>query len=179
LLGERHYIFNFGGFHPVKMTSSAPTVREFSSGGIVLRWMHGQWCVAVIEPTHEEKKILALPKGTIDPGESAAFTAEREIEEEAGIKVTPVSKLGDVNYFYIRTWGGRERVFKVVSFFLFLYKSGRIGKIKPEMRKEVRHALWIPLEEASKRLAYKGEKEMAKKAVEYVNKHPELVPARK
>ena len=46
--------------------------------------------------------------------------------EETGVEGDPVGKLGDVRYVY--TWDG-ERIFKVVSFFLFRYRRGRIGDI--------------------------------------------------
>jgi hypothetical protein len=42
------------------------------------------------------------------------------------------------------------------------------------MRIEVARALWIPLADASKLLAYKGEKQMSQRAKEYVEEHPEL-----
>ena len=65
---------------------------------------------------------------------------------------------------YVYTWDG-ERIFKVVSFFLVRYRRGRIGDIPPEHRHEVAEARWLPLEDAPRLLAYKGEKEMARKAL--------------
>jgi hypothetical protein len=49
---------------------------------------------------------------------------------------------------------------KVVSFFLFRYRSGDVE----DHDHEVEEALWIPLDEASERLAYDGEREMAETA---------------
>lgn len=118
--------------------------------------------------------VIALPKGAVDPGEKPEQTAAREIMEETGITGRRVAKLTDIKYFYQRTWGGRERVFKLVSFFLFVYRSGRLGEIQPEMRVEVRRAMWIPLAEAHRRLSYKGEREVAKLAQQYVHSHPQL-----
>jgi hypothetical protein len=59
-------------------------------------------------------------------------------------------------------------VFKVVSFYLFRYVSGKIGDIKEEMKHEVAHAMWLPLKDAPKKLSYKGEREMAAKAIEWL-----------
>jgi hypothetical protein len=42
------------------------------------------------------------------------------------------------------------------------------------MRVEVARALWVRLEEAPKLLAYRGEKQMARKALEYLDTHPDL-----
>ena len=72
-------------------------------------------------------------------------------------------KLLDIRYTYTRRDG--TRVFKVVSFFLLRYRSGRIGAIPPGMELEVAEARWLPLEEAPRLLAYGGEREMAKKAI--------------
>jgi hypothetical protein len=65
---------------------------------------------------------------------------------------------------YVYTWDG-ERIFKVVSFFLVRYRRGRIDDVPPAHRHEVTEARWLPLEEAPRLLAYKGEKEMAEKAL--------------
>jgi len=95
------------------------------------------------------------------------LTALREVQEETGVEATPVEKLGDVRYVY--TWDG-ERVFKVVSFFLFRYRAGRLGDIPPEHVHEVAETRWLPLEEAPSLLAYKGEREMAAKALERISR---------
>jgi 8-oxo-dGTP pyrophosphatase MutT (NUDIX family) len=119
--------------------------------------------LAAIRPAGKPEGTWALPKGLIGPGERAELSALREVAEETGVEATPVEKLGDIRYVY--TWGG-ERVFKVVSFFLFRYRSGRLGDIPPEHAHEVAEVRWLPLEEAPGLLAYKGEQEMAAKALE-------------
>jgi 8-oxo-dGTP pyrophosphatase MutT (NUDIX family) len=159
-------------------------LREISAGGVVVRFTRGRWKMAVIEPTGSSalragsgakaKPVLALPKGLVDPGEKPLETALREVREETGITAVPVTKLADIKYVYTRTWGDGERVFKVVSFYLLRYKSGRINRIAPEMRIEVARARWIPLEEAPALLAYNGEKDVARRALEYVNAHPDV-----
>jgi 8-oxo-dGTP pyrophosphatase MutT (NUDIX family) len=135
--------------------------REFSAGGVLVRRMAGRSWLAAIRPGGKPEGVWALPKGLIE-GESAEQTALREIEEETGCRGESLGKLGDVRYVY--TLHG-ERVFKVVSFFLVSYKGGRIGEIPPAFQKEVAEARWLPLDEAPRRLAYKGEREMAQKAL--------------
>jgi 8-oxo-dGTP pyrophosphatase MutT (NUDIX family) len=161
-------------------------VREFSAGGVVLRRMSEGWQIAAIEPEKEEsppgrarrgapqKAILALPKGLIDQGEDPVETAIREVREETGVTAALLTKLADIKYVYVRTWADRERVFKIVSFYLLRYQSGRIDDIKPEMRIEVRRALWIPFEDAQTKLAYSGERQVVRKAQEYLQTHPEV-----
>ena len=121
--------------------------------------------LAAIRPAGREPPVWALPKGMIDPGEKPDQTAVREVAEETGIDARLVTKLGDVRYVY--TWAG-ERVFKVVSFYLLRYHRGRLGEIAEEQRIEVAEARWFPLDEASRVLAYKGEREMAEKALAFV-----------
>jgi 8-oxo-dGTP pyrophosphatase MutT (NUDIX family) len=126
-------------------------IREFSAGGLVIRNMRGRPHLAVVRV---RGAILALPKGHPEKGESSQDAALREVREETGLDATPVEKLGDIRYRYARDG---DRVLKVVSFFLFRYRSGRLE----DHDHEAEEALWIPLEEASERLAYRSEKEIA------------------
>src|SRR5919201_6768491 len=136
--------------------------REFSAGGVLVRRLRGRWMVAAIRPGGKPEGVWALPKGGIGRGEDPAVTALREVEEETGARGRVDRKLGDVRYVF--TWQG-ERVFKVVSFFLVRYAGGRIGDLPPEHRHEVAEVRWLPLEEAPRLLAYKGERDMAEKAL--------------
>lgn len=150
-------------------------LREFSAGALVLRQMDDRWFAAVIEPGRDgepddRKNTIALPKGNIDPGEQPQETAIREVMEETGLNVEPVTKLADIKYVYSRKWSDNAKIFKIVSFFLMKYQSGDIGDIKPAMRHEVRRAWWMPLDEAAASLSYSGEKQVAKKALAYVKK---------
>lgn len=120
------------------------------------------------------KPVLCLPKGLVDQGEKALDAALREVREETGITAAPVVKLADIEYVYVRSWGDGERVFKIVSFYLLRYESGRIDNIAEEMRIEVACAKWLRLEEAPRLLAYRGEKQMARKALEYLRSHAEV-----
>jgi len=136
--------------------------REFSAGGVLVRRLRGRWWVAAIRPNGKPEGVWALPKGLIDPGEKGAETALREVAEETGLTGRLEGKLGDVRYVYTRRG---ERVFKVVSFFLLRWRSGRIGELPAGMELEVAEARWLPLDEAPRLLAYGGERDMAKQAI--------------
>jgi 8-oxo-dGTP pyrophosphatase MutT (NUDIX family) len=136
--------------------------REFSAGGVLVRRLRGRWMMAAIRPGGKPQGLWALPKGQIEPGERGEETALREVAEETGVRGRPLGKLGDTRYTY--TWDG-ERIFKIVSFFLVRYESGRLGDIPAALRHEVAEVRWLPLEDAPRLLAYGGEKEMARKAI--------------
>jgi 8-oxo-dGTP pyrophosphatase MutT (NUDIX family) len=161
-------------------------VREISAGGVVVRNAKGVWWMAAIElppPSaaplpplrgSKAKTVLCLPKGLVDPGEKPLEAALREVREETGLIAVPITKLADIKYVYTRTWSDAERVFKIVSFYLLRHESGRINDISLEMRVEVARARWVRLGEAPMLLAYKGEKDVARRALEYVSAHPEI-----
>ena len=126
--------------------------------------------LAAIRPEGKPPGLWALPKGRIDDGESSEETALREVAEETGAHGRSLGKLGDVKYVF--TWPPKpaagERIFKVVSFFLVRYEGGRLGNLTEEFRHEVAEVKWLPLEEAPRLLAYGGEKDMARNAIEFL-----------
>ncbi|HEY3970803.1 MAG TPA: NUDIX domain-containing protein [Solirubrobacteraceae bacterium] len=133
------------------------TMREVSAGGVVVR--DGQ--VLVIVPTRlaaNGSRVLGLPKGHLDEGETIVQAATREVREETGMVVEPIQELGEVRYWYVRD---RRRVAKSVHFFLFRPLSGDLADHDDEVS-EVR---WMGLSEARKALSYAGEREMVGRAL--------------
>jgi len=135
--------------------------REFSAGGVLVRRLRGRWMMAAIRPAGKPQGLWALPKGRIDDGESGETTALREVAEETGVHGRSLGKLGDIRYWF--NWEG-ERIFKVVSFFLVRYERGRLGDVPAAHRHEIGEVRWLPLDDAPRLLAYRGEREMAEKA---------------
>jgi 8-oxo-dGTP pyrophosphatase MutT (NUDIX family) len=136
--------------------------REFSAGGVVVRGEE----VVVIVPTRraaDGSRVLALPKGHVDPGETPIEAAEREVREETGVVATPVLELGETRYWYRRD--GRT-IGKSVAFFLFTYRDGDIEDHDDEVE-EVR---WISLAEAQTALSHAAEREMVALAAAYLGK---------
>ncbi len=102
-------------------------------------------------------RVLALPKGHVDPGETPIEAATREVREEAGVDVELVGELGDVHYVYMRD--GR-RIAKRVTYFAFRYAGGD----PDDHDDEVEEARWMPVDEAARALSYAGDRDMVARA---------------
>jgi 8-oxo-dGTP pyrophosphatase MutT (NUDIX family) len=136
--------------------------REFSAGGVVVR----DEDVIVIVPTRraaDGSRVLALPKGHVDDGETPVQAATREVREETGVLAEPVCELGEARYWYRRD--GRT-IGKSVSFYLFRYLEGDTD----DHDEEVEEARWIPLTEAQTELTHAAEREMVGLALAYLEK---------
>jgi 8-oxo-dGTP pyrophosphatase MutT (NUDIX family) len=132
---------------------STEAEREVSFGGVVVRGDE----VVVIVP-RGRRRVLGLPKGGPDPGESPEQTAAREVREETGITATVRDRLGQVDYSYRRS--GR-RIEKTVHFYLCRFEAGDTA----DHDHEVQDARWMPLREARRRLSYPGERAMIERAL--------------
>jgi 8-oxo-dGTP pyrophosphatase MutT (NUDIX family) len=126
---------------------------ETSYGGVVVRGDE----VLVIVP-RGRRRVLGLPKGGMNPGESPRQTAAREVREETGVTVTVGERLGEVEYTYRR--GGRP-IAKTVHFYLCTFEEGDTA----DHDHEVDDALWMPLADARRRLSYPGERRMIEHAL--------------
>jgi 8-oxo-dGTP pyrophosphatase MutT (NUDIX family) len=136
------------------------TEREFSAGGVVVR---GLECVVIVPRKRSQhgKRVLALPKGHPDGDETPEEAATREVREETGVVAERVEPLGDVAYWYQRN---DRRIHKEVRFFRFRYVSGSTDHHDDE----IDEARWMPLAEAADELTYRGEREMAARALSRV-----------
>jgi 8-oxo-dGTP pyrophosphatase MutT (NUDIX family) len=122
--------------------------------------------VVVIVPTRRAAngaRVLALPKGHVDPGETPVQAAGREVREETGVTGEPVTELGETRYWYRRD--GRT-IGKSVTFFLFDYLSGDTADHDDEVE-EVR---WLELERAAQELSHAAEREIVAAAMAYMRK---------
>jgi 8-oxo-dGTP pyrophosphatase MutT (NUDIX family) len=146
----------------VSKRPSKAQAREFSAGGVVVR---GEEVVTIV-PTRraaDGSRVLALPKGHVDPGETPIEAATREVREETGLVGESLCELGESRYWYRRD--GRT-IGKTVVFFLFRYVEGDTADHDDEVE-EVR---WMPLAEAETALTHEAEREMVTLALAYLHK---------
>lgn len=138
-----------------------PWTKEVSAGGVVYRRTDDGAIEVVLASRRTRRGDLAwgLAKGGIEDGESREAAAIREVREETGLTAEIEADLGDTKYMYV--WED-VRIRKTVHFFLMRFTGGDVDDRDDEME-EIR---WFPLERALKRAAYRGERDMLKRAAE-------------
>ncbi len=126
--------------------------REVSAGGVLYRRVGGGIEVALAEQcdriTH--RTTTRLPKGKIDPGESAEEAAVREVAEEIGFRARVIGALGTVEYDYTED---SERVCKEVHYFLMEWVPGEPLELDGEMDR----TYWCAIGKAEKKLTFETE----------------------
>lgn len=143
------------GRKKVKKSSKSSVKRQYSAGGVVYRKVGETLEFLIIQPAGTDR--WQLPKEHLGEGESSREAAEREVEEEGGVKVEVIEKLGNTRYFFVLKG---QKIFKTVAFYLMEYKS-ETGK-GPDH--EVDEAKIVPFDEALEYLSFKDDREMVEKA---------------
>jgi 8-oxo-dGTP pyrophosphatase MutT (NUDIX family) len=119
---------------------------------------HEVLAIVPVKRSAEGARVLALPKGHFDPGETPLQAAEREVREETGVAVEPLGELGEAHYWYTRDG---QTIGKSVTFFLFSYLGGDIE----DHDEEVEQVRWLDLAEAQRSLTHAAEREIVGRAL--------------
>lgn len=144
------------------MTATRPKLplkRAFSAGGVVYRCQGDS--VQVVICGQRNSGVWGLAKGTPQRGERLEETAIREVEEETGLQVAIVDKIGSIQYWFVEEG---VRYFKTVYYYLMRPIGGDIANHDPEFD-EVR---WCDLPEAPDLLTYKNDAEIVRRAAEMI-----------
>lgn len=130
--------------------------REFSAGGIVFNK------TKVLLTKHSQNHHWSFPKGLIDPGQTSEQAALREVKEEGGVEAEILDKVGYSKFIYTLN---KEKIFKIVTYYLMKYISGDPKDHDWEMEE----AGWYEQDAALKQLTFPQDKELLKKALEMRN----------
>lgn len=114
---------------------------------------------AIIGRLDRKGRLLwSLPKGHIEPGETAAETAAREVCEETGIIGQVVTPIGAIDYWFV---AGNRRVHKTVHHFLLEAVGGELS----DEDVEVTEVAWVPLGGLDEVLTYADERRLVHHAI--------------
>jgi len=144
-------------------TTKVETLDQISAGGVAFRWQDSNLEIAIV--CVRPKLRWQLPKGIVDPGESPAMTAVREVKEEAGIETELIKLIETIEYWYRSVKNGRPvRFHKFVHFYLLEYTGGDVLNHDHE----VEESRWVSFDDAVEMLAFEGEREVVVKAREMI-----------
>lgn len=135
--------------------------REISAGVILFRTTQQREYLLLDYGAHWD-----FPKGHIEAGEDPQTTAARELQEETGIRdarFIPGFKQS-MRYFYRKAGEG---MLKVVIFFLAETPTGDV-----RLSHEHSGYLWLPYDEALKRLTFKNARDLLAKAQAFLAAGP-------
>lgn len=133
----------------------------YAAGGVVWRVVEGKLKVLVIHRTAYVD--VTLPKGKVDPGETLAETASREILEETGIRVDLGIPVGVSRY---RMPKGRE---KIVHYWAAEATEEAIRRSQFVPNREIAALEWLSPKKALKRLSYPVDVEILESFLRFVD----------
>jgi 8-oxo-dGTP pyrophosphatase MutT (NUDIX family) len=136
-------------------------VREYASAGGVVVDATGARVLALLRPKRlgpNERPEVRLPKGHIEPGESRAQAALREVGEEAGL--SNLELLADLGHQVVEFDWKSHHCVRDESYFLMRLPPGT----QPDPPEKQFRTMWLEWEEALTRLTFEAEREWIRRA---------------
>ena len=128
-----------------------------AAGGIII---DGEHLLVLDRPKERE---VRLPKGHIDPGESALQAALRETTEETGY--ADLAAVADLGQQVVKFNFQGDDFVRSEQYFLLRLLSERI--VQRNAKDEAQFVrLWLPLEQAVARLTFEAEQQFARRAID-------------
>ena len=131
-----------------KQPAITEIVREPTAGGIVFRFTPDQKDIEILL-IQDSKNRWTIPKGHIEPGETAKQTAIREIGEEAGLfHIQVLTWLGKIHFKY-------RRVDKLVLMTTQIYLVRSLDKTEAPTKEKWMHGIqWFSFADALEAIEY-------------------------
>ena len=131
---------------------------ETSAGGVIVRRCDGISRVLLIRDPYEN---WGLPKGHLEPDETPAEAAAREVAEETGLTGLAVLDALPTIDWYFRDHG--QLVHKFCHFFLM---ESPTGEAQPQVDEGISACVWLAVEEAIRTVTYANAREVLRIASE-------------
>jgi len=135
---------------------SEKVIRYVAAGGAIIQQGH---MLLLDRPGRGE---VRLPKGHLEPGESAEAAALREVGEETGYADLAIA--ADLGHRLVTFDRKGKRYIRDEHYFLMSLRSDRR---QPQPTKDAAQfrVVWVPLDEAVDRLTFEAEREAARRAI--------------
>lgn len=130
----------------------------FAAGAVCWREVGKDLMVAIIH--RGRYKDWSFPKGKVDPGETLAEAAVREIKEETGLKVKLGVPLSTVSYPIDK---GKT---KVVHYWAAKVSDKAVANSKFKPDEEVSEVVWVKADQAFAKLSYKHDRELLQEVLD-------------
>ena len=138
----------------IRAPQRPPPTEETSAGGLVIDLEARPNMAALIGRLDRRGRLMwSLPKGHLEPGETAEQAAIREVSEETGILGEIIAPLGSIDFWFVAE--GR-RIHKTVHHYLMQRVGGELSAEDAE----VVEVAWVPLTEVAQQLAYADERKL-------------------
>ena len=132
---------------------------EKSCGAVIFRKHHGNTELLLIK--HTNGGHWSFPKGHVEPGETEAETARREVREETGLEVQI-----DTSFREVVSYSPRKDTIKNVVYFLAWVTSKEIHP-QPE---EVSQVKWVEISLAPRRFNYEKDRQFVNRVKTIIKK---------
>jgi diadenosine hexaphosphate hydrolase (ATP-forming) len=138
---------------PRALGTRKPARREVSAGGVLFR---GRGDAVVL--LHRRNNTWVMPKGHVEPGETADQAALREVAEETGLQARIVQKVGTTRYVFRPPWESAP-IEKTVHWFLM-----EVADLQVALEPWFDRVLLVSAQDAATMLTYPADRDILRRA---------------